>query len=95
MSAFGRWFVRSFSHRHTEIKRYIYSLIHELRSNTERSAHGVEGEGSVGLEELRVGSDSHLSDVVSSMRGEDSGGNEMVLFDGGCTQEEGDGRGGR
>ena len=61
------------------------SLIHKLGSNTERTTHGVEGEGSVGFEELGVGSDSHLSDVVSSVRGEDSGGDEVVLFDGGCT----------
>lgn len=40
-----------------------------------------EGDASVRLEELGVGLDAHLADVVAGVDGEEAGGDEVLLFD--------------
>lgn len=45
--------------------------VHERLADAERPAHPLQGERLVRLEQLRVRLDSHFSDVVSGVRGED------------------------
>lgn len=66
-----------------EGKRYD-ALIHKLLPDTESAAQVLHRDAAVALEELRVGLDAHLADVIPGVNREEARGDEVVLLDDGC-----------
>jgi len=56
--------------------------INEPNTNPKRTTETLESEATVGFKKLPVCEDAHFADIVPSMWGEDTGGQEVCLFQG-------------